>query len=127
MDGVISSIKATSNNITSAHKFSDLASSALKDVSSLKKDDYLKIGIVGSELLAVGEDLGKAYLQMMTKDISRNEFVRVSIERVSCAAGATLGAILIPVNFAIGQTLGSLIGRGVGKLIGRTIVKNAMP
>ncbi|KAK2146411.1 hypothetical protein LSH36_610g00008 [Paralvinella palmiformis] len=67
VDGVISSIKATSNNITSAHKFSDLASSALKDVSSLKKDDYLKIGIVGSELLAVGEDLGKAYLQMMTK------------------------------------------------------------
>jgi hypothetical protein len=103
--------------------------------ASIGKLDYMAMGLV---LVIEGyrtyRDIHKARGQMKRGDISKAEYTRVSIKRISQGVGGTAGTIiggafgqvLIPIPIVgglVGSTVGALLGEGLGALAGRRIVK----
>ena len=104
------SIKRTWNNIRTARKY---------------KSGFDAAGFVVTELADVVDDTRKAYSQMAAGDISRQEFIRVSVERAASGLFAVFGALAVSLTLKSveGMTLGAVIGRGISKIVVRTATK----
>jgi len=116
-------------NVTSAGKdvgnaVSKMAVKEVKHVASAL--NFIETGIVlVLEVGAVYRDIQRARSQRLAGEITRDEFLRVTIKRTSegvgCAAGAAVVlALPLPAKW-IGCTLATLIGQGAGALVGRKL------
>jgi len=81
--------------------------------------------VVSREIQMVCRDIRDANRQRCDGDITREEFIKVTIKRVveGCGSVTCVGvALAIPVaRNSIGCTLAAVIGQGVGAVVGRGI------
>ena len=81
--------------------------------------------IICREIQMVCGDILDAHRQRCAGNITRKEFVKITIKRTAEGCGSIAGvgvALAIPVaRNSFGCTLGALIGQGVGSIVGRGI------
>jgi len=103
--------------------------SKMVEISKGKMVGLTFLGMTIAEVGHVSDDLKSSYKQMKDGNISKTEFARVSIERISEGIGAVAGSVVgslvsiaIPlVGGLVGCTLGNLVGRAIGKVGGRNL------
>lgn len=83
--------------------------------------------IISREIHMVCQDVHAAYRQRRDGQITRQEFIKVTIKRVAegCSSLAGVGAALaIPIaKNSVGCTLAAVIGQGVGVIAGRGLCR----
>jgi len=83
--------------------------------------------MITREIQMVCRDIHNAHRQRRDGNISREEFIKITVKRVSegCGSVAAVGvALAIPVTRnPIGCTLASVIGHGAGAVIGRSMCR----
>jgi len=120
----------------SKSKCGEIATAAVGEVTNRKASGVvssrLALGhllpaafIISSEISVVCRDIQNAMQKRRDGHIERQEFIKITIKRISEGGGSVAGAVVamaIPfTRSSVGVTLGSFIGQGVGLIVGRQL------
>ena len=85
--------------------------------------EHRKVGVLLLEVASVYRDIRAAQRQRAVGEISRDDFIRITVKRSCMGVGSAAGtavALALPLPLAwVGIPLSSLIGQGVGAIGGR--------